>query len=306
MLGMLMQRFEFVDHANYQLKIKESLTLKPDGLTITIRPRAGRTWGATPRPVAAAANAADPGAGRRARRPARHPAAGALRLEPRRVGGHRLADRPRRDRPRLHRPHRRARRRGRRAADRGRRRGRHLLLQRAAAGQRGEVLHVGRRRRDLGGRGALHRLRLRQPGLGRDLPGGADPGRRRPGGARRDPGVPARRRRRARRLRRPVRGLVRRAVGRAGIGARARRGGDGGGRERPAAGRGARAAPHGEPDPAVLPRPGRDRAGQPRAHRPRGHPGRPLGAPHRDRAAARDRPTPRATTSGCCRATTSR
>ena len=46
-LGMLMQRFEFVDHANYQLKIKESLTLKPDGLTITVRPRAGRTWGST-------------------------------------------------------------------------------------------------------------------------------------------------------------------------------------------------------------------------------------------------------------------
>ena len=60
MLGMLMQRFEFVDHANYQLKIKESLTLKPDGLTITIRPRAGRTWGATPRPVAAAANPRTP------------------------------------------------------------------------------------------------------------------------------------------------------------------------------------------------------------------------------------------------------
>ena len=59
-LGMLMQRFEFVDHANYQLKIKESLTLKPDGLTITIRPRSGRTWGATPRPVAAAANPRTP------------------------------------------------------------------------------------------------------------------------------------------------------------------------------------------------------------------------------------------------------
>ena len=52
-LGMLMQRFEFVDHANYQLKIKESLTLKPEGLTITIRPRAGRTWGSTPRQTAA-------------------------------------------------------------------------------------------------------------------------------------------------------------------------------------------------------------------------------------------------------------
>ncbi len=54
-LGMLMQRFEFVDHANYQLKIKESLTLKPDGLTITIRPRTGRTWGAAPRQAAVVA-----------------------------------------------------------------------------------------------------------------------------------------------------------------------------------------------------------------------------------------------------------
>jgi cytochrome P450/NADPH-cytochrome P450 reductase len=52
-LGMLIQRFEFVDHANYQLRIKESLTLKPDGLTIMIRPRGGRTWGSAPRPVAA-------------------------------------------------------------------------------------------------------------------------------------------------------------------------------------------------------------------------------------------------------------
>src|SRR6185503_6605941 len=54
-LGMLLQRFEFVDHANYQLKIKESLTIKPEGLTVTVRPRSGRTWGATPRPSATAA-----------------------------------------------------------------------------------------------------------------------------------------------------------------------------------------------------------------------------------------------------------
>jgi cytochrome P450 / NADPH-cytochrome P450 reductase len=52
-LGMVLQRFELVDHANYQLKIKESLTIKPSGLTITVRPRSGRTWGATPRAAAA-------------------------------------------------------------------------------------------------------------------------------------------------------------------------------------------------------------------------------------------------------------
>ena len=37
-LGMVLQRFELVDHANYQLKIKESLTIKPTGLTITRAP----------------------------------------------------------------------------------------------------------------------------------------------------------------------------------------------------------------------------------------------------------------------------
>jgi cytochrome P450 / NADPH-cytochrome P450 reductase len=48
-LAMVLQRFELVDTANYQLEIKESLTLKPEGLTITVRPRPGRTTG--PRPV---------------------------------------------------------------------------------------------------------------------------------------------------------------------------------------------------------------------------------------------------------------
>lgn len=47
-LGMLLQRFEFVDHLGYELKIKESLTLKPDGLLIQLRPRPNRTTGATP------------------------------------------------------------------------------------------------------------------------------------------------------------------------------------------------------------------------------------------------------------------
>ncbi len=46
-LGMLLQRFEFVDHLDYQLKIKEALTLKPVGLTVTLRPRSGRTPGST-------------------------------------------------------------------------------------------------------------------------------------------------------------------------------------------------------------------------------------------------------------------
>ncbi|WP_433783660.1 bifunctional cytochrome P450/NADPH--P450 reductase [Actinomycetospora sp. CA-101289] len=53
-LAMVMHRFDLLDTADYQLKIKESLTLKPEGLTIGVRPRSGRTWGASPRPAAAA------------------------------------------------------------------------------------------------------------------------------------------------------------------------------------------------------------------------------------------------------------
>jgi cytochrome P450/NADPH-cytochrome P450 reductase len=47
-LGMLLQRFEFVDSFDYTLKIKEALTLKPEDLRITLRPRLGRTTGTTP------------------------------------------------------------------------------------------------------------------------------------------------------------------------------------------------------------------------------------------------------------------
>jgi cytochrome P450 / NADPH-cytochrome P450 reductase len=47
-LGMLLQRFEFIDQLDYQLKIKESLTIKPLGLLIGVRLRPGRTTGATP------------------------------------------------------------------------------------------------------------------------------------------------------------------------------------------------------------------------------------------------------------------
>ena len=43
-LGMILQRFKLIDHNRYQLKIKETLTLKPDGLKIKVRLRddAGR------------------------------------------------------------------------------------------------------------------------------------------------------------------------------------------------------------------------------------------------------------------------
>ena len=217
MLGMLMQRFEFVDHANYQLKIKESLTLKPDGLTITIRPRAGRTWGSAPRPVAAARQPAHPRAGRGARRPARHPAAGALRLEPRRVGGHRHRGSPAT------------------ATDRGYTArtaglddavgelptdGAVVVVTSSYNGQPPDNAAKFCAWVDDAATSATG-VRYTVFGCGnRDwaatyqaVPTRVDAGAR---GARRDPRVPARRGRRARRLRRPVRGLVRRAVGRAG------------------------------------------------------------------------------------------
>ena len=38
-LGMILQRFKLIDHNRYQLKIKESLTMKPDGFKIKLRLR---------------------------------------------------------------------------------------------------------------------------------------------------------------------------------------------------------------------------------------------------------------------------
>ncbi|MEC1261357.1 bifunctional cytochrome P450/NADPH--P450 reductase [Bacillus swezeyi] len=38
-LGMILQHFELEDHTNYHLAVKESLTLKPEGFTIRVKPR---------------------------------------------------------------------------------------------------------------------------------------------------------------------------------------------------------------------------------------------------------------------------
>ena len=40
-LGMLVQRFDFVDHLDYELKTKTTLTVKPDDFRIQVRPRPG-------------------------------------------------------------------------------------------------------------------------------------------------------------------------------------------------------------------------------------------------------------------------
>ncbi|GGN96171.1 bifunctional cytochrome P450/NADPH--P450 reductase [Saccharibacillus kuerlensis] len=49
-LGTLLRYFDIVDGANYELKIKETLTLKPDGFTMQVRPRANAPMAASPFP----------------------------------------------------------------------------------------------------------------------------------------------------------------------------------------------------------------------------------------------------------------
>ena len=58
-LAMLLQRFEFIDSNDYELKIRTSLTLKPDGMRVQVRPRPGRTISAAapPEPAEAAPEA---------------------------------------------------------------------------------------------------------------------------------------------------------------------------------------------------------------------------------------------------------
>ena len=69
MLGMLVQRFEFVDHLHYQLKTKTTLTVKPDDFHIHVRPRAGRP----DRPDRRRSRPPPPACSRRRRRPAAAP-----------------------------------------------------------------------------------------------------------------------------------------------------------------------------------------------------------------------------------------
>ncbi len=51
-LGMILQRFKLLDHTNYQLKIKETLTLKPENFKIRVRRRTQSDYtGVAPAPV---------------------------------------------------------------------------------------------------------------------------------------------------------------------------------------------------------------------------------------------------------------
>ncbi|MEA2688333.1 MAG: cytochrome / NADPH-cytochrome reductase, partial [Candidatus Eremiobacteraeota bacterium] len=68
-IGMMLQRFRLIDHTRYQLKIKETLTIKPDGLKIKVRPRVRATTvggAAVGGPAATATAAPDTSASRTA------------------------------------------------------------------------------------------------------------------------------------------------------------------------------------------------------------------------------------------------
>lgn len=55
-LGMILQRFKLIDHQRYQMHLKETLTMKPEGFKIKARPRADRERGAYGGPAVAAAS----------------------------------------------------------------------------------------------------------------------------------------------------------------------------------------------------------------------------------------------------------
>lgn len=47
-LGMVLKHFEIIDHTNYQLEVREALTLKPDGFTMQVKPRRNQVAIAVP------------------------------------------------------------------------------------------------------------------------------------------------------------------------------------------------------------------------------------------------------------------
>ncbi|MFC9154828.1 bifunctional cytochrome P450/NADPH--P450 reductase [Streptomyces bauhiniae] len=59
LLAMLVHRYRLHDHADYALDIKETLTLKPEGFTLTLTPRTGADRVHAPLPGAAAVTAAE-------------------------------------------------------------------------------------------------------------------------------------------------------------------------------------------------------------------------------------------------------
>ena len=144
-IGMILQRFKLIDAHRYQMVLKETLTIKPDGFKIKVRPRTDADRGAFAgvRPAAAASAGAAAPRGAHPARP-QHAAAGALRLQPR----HRRGTRHARRRPcrgqRLCHKARGPRRLCRQAADRRRRADLLRVLQWRSARQRHAVREMAR------------------------------------------------------------------------------------------------------------------------------------------------------------------
>jgi cytochrome P450 / NADPH-cytochrome P450 reductase len=59
-LGMILQRFELHDHRNYQLRVKETLTLKPEDFFLRVVPRAPRVPAPVARPASPGTDAITP------------------------------------------------------------------------------------------------------------------------------------------------------------------------------------------------------------------------------------------------------
>src|SRR5213080_842944 len=66
-IGMILQRFKLVDHERYQMHLKETLTIKPDGFKIKVRPRSDKERGAYAGHTIAATTRAAPVADARTR-----------------------------------------------------------------------------------------------------------------------------------------------------------------------------------------------------------------------------------------------
>ena len=185
-IGMILQRFKLIDVNRYQMQLKETLTIKPDGFKIKVRPRTDKDRGAYAGAAAAAAAAGRAPAPRARTRPGHNTPL--LVLYGSNLGtaeelATRVADLAEVNgfATKLGA----ARRLRRQAAGAGRRPDLLRLLQRRAARQRHAIRQMARRRSAEGClcKGALRGVRLRQQRLGRDLSVGPAPDRRAAGRA---------------------------------------------------------------------------------------------------------------------------
>ena len=210
-IGMILQRFKLMDIHRYQMQLKETLTIKPDGFKIKVRPRDRERARRLRRPRCGGGRSLEHGgsAGPHASRP-QHAVVRALRLQPRHRGraghprgrsrrGQWLRDKAGAD-GRVRRQ----------AAGQGRRADLLRLLQWRRTRQRHAIRQMAGQRPAQGcvRKSPLRRVRLRQQRLGGDLSVGAAHDRRAIGGAWRAQRLCARRGRCPQRPRRPVREMV--------------------------------------------------------------------------------------------------